>query len=65
MEEYKEKIIKIAKELEQIRVEIYQKADQEEDREYFNHINDLLFKTQSKLNYDIAEGVELLNYKKF
>ena len=57
-EYYKNRLIEMAKELEKITLEIYQKADKNSDKDFFEHTNNLLFKAQSELNYDIAQAVE-------
>lgn len=64
MEEYySNKIREIAKQLEELRKEIYQKTEHENDKEFFEYTNNLLFKAQSNLNDSIAEAVSLLDYK--
>jgi hypothetical protein len=64
MEEYySNKIREIAKQLEELRKEIYQKTEHNIDKEFFEHTDNLLFKAQSDLNYTIAEAVSLLDYK--
>lgn len=60
---YSNKIREIAKQLEELRKEIYQKTEHENDKEFFEHTDKLLFKAQSDLNYTIAEAVGLLDYK--
>ena len=61
-EYYKNKIIEMAKELEKIRLEIYQKADKDSDKDFFEHTNNLLFKAQSELSYTIADAVSMLDF---
>ena len=60
---YGNKIREIAKQLEQLRTEIYQQTDKSQDIEFFEHTDNMLFKAQSDLAYHIAEAVELLDYK--
>ena len=60
---YGNKIREIAKQLEQLRTEIYQQADKTQDIEFFEHTDNMLFKTQNHLANCIAEAVELLDYK--
>lgn len=61
---YANKVREIAKQLEQLRLEIYQNTDRTlDDIGFAEHTDNMLFKAQSDLNYHIAEAVELLDYK--
>ena len=62
-ENYVKKIRELANQLEELRKEIYMNTNHELDKEFFEHTDNLLFKTQSELNYNIAEAVSLLDYK--
>ena len=62
-EYYENKVRELGKELEKIRLEIYKNTNHNKDKEFFEHTNNLLFKIQSQLSYDITTAVSLLDYK--
>lgn len=62
-ENYVNKIRELAKQLEELRIEIYQNTNHDLDKEFFEHTDNMLFKAQSDLNYTIADAVGLLDYK--
>lgn len=59
-EKFKKRLMSIAKDLETVRLEIYQNAIDSEEKQ---KLDDELFSLQSKINYDISESAYLLNYK--
>lgn len=62
-ENYVNKIRELAKQLEELRIKIYQNTNHDLDKEFFEHTDNMLFKAQSDLNYTIADAVGLLDYK--
>lgn len=59
-EKFKRKLMSLAKDLEMIRLEIYQNAVESEDKQ---ELDNELFALQSKINYEISEMAYLLDYK--
>lgn len=59
-EKFKRRLMSLARDLEMIRLEIYQNAVESEDKQ---KLNDELFALQSKINYEISEMAYLLDYK--
>lgn len=59
-EKFKRRLISLAKDLEMIRLEIYQNAVESEDKQ---KLDNELFALQSKINYEISEMAYLLDYK--
>lgn len=60
-EYYKNRLIKLSKEIEELRTEIYKQIDNKDtEKDYFNN---QLFKIQSMLGYKMADLAELLEYK--
>lgn len=59
-EKFKRRLMSLAKDLEIIRLEIYQNAVESEDKQ---ELDNELFALQSKINYEISEMAYLLDYK--
>lgn len=59
-EKFKRRLVSLAKDLEMIRLEIYQNAVESEDKQ---ELDNELFALQSKINYEISEMAYLLDYK--
>lgn len=59
-EKFKRRLMSLAKDLEMIRLEIYQNAVESEDKQ---ELDNELFALQSKINYEISEMAYLLDYK--
>lgn len=59
-EKFKRRLMSLAKDLEMIRLEIYQNAVESEDKQ---KLDNELFALQSKINYEISEMAYLLDYK--
>lgn len=59
-EKFKRRLMSLAKDLEIIRLEIYQNAIESEDKQ---ELDNELFALQSKINYEISEMAYLLDYK--
>ena len=60
---YSQEINDLGKQLEKIRLEIYNDTIHDLDEEFFNYVNDTLTTISNRLTFDIPQSIEVLDYK--